>query len=244
MLRLERQAAQSPHYRHLRELLFILQELEIIQKPTKKQQVLATKYTSLLDPISLRVTTQTRKTAFTIESRVIDDLVRALKMDVDEIEILLQRAASLARRTQSGIEIRQEDHGKAILVFTMITVVFLPLSFVTSYLGMNTVDIRDMNNRQTLFWAISLPLTVAIIVLSLFVGFKHDDIQELFLTRPWSWSHGNLLTKTEPPVSPRHEAPAPATLSLEKNGLAAHHWLDRLRKREPVGAIENAETHV
>lgn len=57
----------------------------------------------------------------------------------------------------------EEDRGKAIFVFTLVTVIFLPLSFVTSFMGMNTVDIRDMDNSQAVFWAIALPAICTVI---------------------------------------------------------------------------------
>lgn len=55
------------------------------------------------------------------------------------------------------IEVRKESNSKAIIIFTIVTVVFLPLSFVTSYLGMNSVDIRDGTFHQSLFWIIAIP---------------------------------------------------------------------------------------
>jgi hypothetical protein len=35
--------------------------------------------------------------------------------------------------------------------FTIISITFLPLSFVTSDLGMNTADIRDMSRKKNIF---------------------------------------------------------------------------------------------
>lgn len=102
-----------------------------------------------------------------------------------DLDRLLEKADSLAKQTQSAVAVRQEDHGKAILVFTVVTVIFLPLSFVTSYLGMNTVDIRDMESSQALFWEVSLPLTVGIIVISLLIGLKGYEIKEFFQSREW-----------------------------------------------------------
>lgn len=77
-----------------------------------------------------------------------------------------------------GVEILDDDHGKAILVFTVVTLVFLPLSFVTSYLGMNTVDIRNQNATQGWFWEIAIPLTAAVIALALLVGYKFETMRE------------------------------------------------------------------
>ena len=47
--------------------------------------------------------------------------------------------------------IKSEGQGVAIFVFTVVTVVFLPLSTVTSYMGMNASDIRDMGQGQWIF---------------------------------------------------------------------------------------------
>ncbi|KAI0466850.1 hypothetical protein F4859DRAFT_496136 [Xylaria cf. heliscus] len=53
---------------------------------------------------------------------------------------------------QNDRSVVADTMNKAILLFTGITVVFLPLSFVTSYLGMNLSDIRETNIDQAWFW--------------------------------------------------------------------------------------------
>jgi hypothetical protein len=65
---------------------------------------------------------------------------------------------SCRNQAESLVDIKIEDHGKAILTFTIVTIIFLPLSFVCSYLGMNTVDIRSTASTQSLFWYTALPL--------------------------------------------------------------------------------------
>lgn len=47
------------------------------------------------------------------------------------------------------------------------TVIFLPLSAVSSIFGMNTVDIRDMEHGQWAYWAAAVPLTVLVMLLGL-----------------------------------------------------------------------------
>jgi hypothetical protein len=59
---------------------------------------------------------------------------------------------------------RQE---RAIIIFTIVTIVFLPLSFVSSVFGMNTHDIRDMPYGQWAYWAAGVPLTVVVVIGSL-----------------------------------------------------------------------------
>jgi Mg2+ and Co2+ transporter CorA len=57
-----------------------------------------------------------------------------------------------------------------------VSTIFLPLSFVSSYLGMNTVDIRDMERDQGLFWQAALPLTVVVIALVLLGAYNAGRI--------------------------------------------------------------------
>jgi Mg2+ and Co2+ transporter CorA len=71
------------------------------------------------------------------------------------------RAEQKSKARQS-ISIRTESNEKAILIFTVVTVIFLPLSFVTGYLGMNVEDIRNLSKTQSLFWVISMPITFVI----------------------------------------------------------------------------------
>ncbi|KAJ5925580.1 Mg2+ transporter protein CorA-like/Zinc transport protein ZntB [Penicillium verhagenii] len=66
--------------------------------------------------------------------------ISRMKHDLGGLDRLAEKASILLR---SMIEVRKESNSKAITIFTIVTVVFLPLSFVTSYLGMNSVDIRN-----------------------------------------------------------------------------------------------------
>jgi Mg2+ and Co2+ transporter CorA len=55
----------------------------------------------------------------------------------------------------------------AIYAFTIITIIFLPLSTVAGILGMNTYDVRNMSTKQWVFWATAIPLMVIIILVCL-----------------------------------------------------------------------------
>jgi len=59
---------------------------------------------------------------------------------------------------------RQEN---AVYAFTIVTVIFLPLSAVSSIFGMNTSDMRDLTQTQWLYWATAIPVTVGVILLGL-----------------------------------------------------------------------------
>ena len=63
------------------------------------------------------------------------------------------------------VETLQDDNGRAIFVFTFITVLFLPLTFIAGVFGMNLIGISDTTSTTQHFWKIALPVTGGIIVL-------------------------------------------------------------------------------
>ncbi|KAL4971763.1 hypothetical protein BDW66DRAFT_164757 [Aspergillus desertorum] len=73
--------------------------------------------------------------------KVLKDVQTSVQDRLDNFEELNKRVNTLERQIVQRVDIIQEDHGKAILVFTIVSTIFLPLSFVSSYLGMNTADI-------------------------------------------------------------------------------------------------------
>ncbi|KAJ5504765.1 hypothetical protein N7463_007639 [Penicillium fimorum] len=177
---LQFKASQNPHRRLLQEIYLVREELEIIQKASERQRLVLSNYLAVINPHSFRITTESRLSSFELEKARLNKLISQVNAELGAISLLNIKLDSLANQTRSGVDVRQEDQGKAILVFTIVTVVFMPLSFVTSYLGMNTNDIRNMTSSQTLFWAISAPLTVGIITIVLVVAFQVDRIREAF----------------------------------------------------------------
>ena len=79
--------------------------------------------------------------------------------------------------TRHGIEILEETNSKALLVFTTVTLIFLPLSFVSSVFGMNTRDIRDLDRGQWVFWASAIPLTLLVIIVSIIVAYNGVNLK-------------------------------------------------------------------
>ncbi|KAK0386105.1 hypothetical protein NLU13_5942 [Sarocladium strictum] len=54
---------------------------------------------------------------------------------------------------------------RAIFIFTTITIIFMPLSFFTSYFGMNFIDIANTKDTSRYFWMTAGPVTVFILVI-------------------------------------------------------------------------------
>ncbi|TKA69136.1 hypothetical protein B0A49_06315 [Cryomyces minteri] len=105
-------------------------------------------------------------------------LLENLHHELADLLDLRDNTNNLVNRTVQLVNIRLEDHGKAILVFTIVTIVFLPLSFVSSFFGMNVYDIRNMARGQGLFWTVAATVTVGVASIASFLAFYGGAIYE------------------------------------------------------------------
>lgn len=144
------------------------------------QTNLVQNYTRVLDDISYEQELPSpRKMMFRYERTLLETCLYNLQLARDDYADLIRLCRPLSERTKQILEINDEDHGKAIMVFTVVTVIFLPLSFATSYFGMNTADIRDMNQTQSLFWAVAIPLTILTVGGCMLIGYNGNDLLDI-----------------------------------------------------------------
>ncbi|GIZ46248.1 hypothetical protein CKM354_000938000 [Cercospora kikuchii] len=123
---------------------------------------------------------------------------------LDLFEALQGRAGELGEWHLSEIHINKDRQEAAILVFTIVTIIFLPLSFVSSVFGMNTVDIRDMAQGQWAYWAAAAPLTIIVVAVSLWFADAFDNISFWFARSAKRNNTGY------------YQLPEPATLRTER----------------------------
>jgi hypothetical protein len=71
------------------------------------------------------------------------------------------------KQNRNKIDTTKDRQEQAIYAFTIVTIIFLPLSAVASIFGMNTNDVRNMDFDQWLYWAVAIPVTVVVICLGL-----------------------------------------------------------------------------
>lgn len=65
------------------------------------------------------------------------------------------------------METTKDRQERAIYAFTIVTVIFLPLSSVASIFGINTKDVRDTDLGQWAYWAAAVPVTAAVVFFGL-----------------------------------------------------------------------------
>ena len=75
---------------------------------------------------------------------------------------------------QNELAIVSDSQNKAIMVFTVVTVIFLPLSFFTSYYGMNLSDVVNTAKNQAYFWKVCGTVTFIIILFTTLSAFRHQ----------------------------------------------------------------------
>ncbi|KAI1868542.1 uncharacterized protein JN550_006458 [Neoarthrinium moseri] len=165
-----------------------------------------------------------RQIHFRVESSFIDAQMTKLHDKIIQLEHLEHRTQDIKSQVAQIVEIIDEDHGKAIRVFTFVTVIFLPMSFMTSFLGMNTTDIASINQDSGFFWMISIPLTVAVVGTAYIYGYKWESIMESFNRHRVQVSHSTQ------PLSQQHEMEAVVPSAKEPHRhrrlLRGSHWLD------------------
>ncbi|KAF7502972.1 hypothetical protein GJ744_004759 [Endocarpon pusillum] len=196
-------ASRRPRRRLLSKMVRTLEEVEYVRDVIEEQGNLMNLYKDLLNPQTFRIVGKSREAVYDLETALLSHSASKRNDEAESYEDLITDIEEMIAGTKALVEIEQDDHGKAILVFTTVTIIFLPLSFVTSYLGMNTQDIRDQKNSQSIFWAAALPLTLVVVLVSMSIGYRSDDLRD-------SWE--KLFTQKL-----RHKA-------LEPQGVRTHKW--------------------
>ncbi len=66
-----------------------------------------------------------------------------------------------------------DNQNKAVFIFTAVTIVFLPLSFFTSYFGMNLAGVRDSDYTEAYFWKVCGSVSFCIVLVVVLWVFRY-----------------------------------------------------------------------
>ncbi|KEY73195.1 hypothetical protein S7711_04161 [Stachybotrys chartarum IBT 7711] len=174
--RLHFEANRKPRRKVFLDIQILQEELDALRNVLESQKRIFNNYRELTAPTVSGTTTQARKILYPLEIQYINKMIACLIQRDFELKTLQGRSQGLRDQVKQSIEILEEGHGKAIRVFTIVTLFFLPLSFVSSFFGMNVVDIRDTGRRQDLFWSIALPVTLGVLGVAYLYAYKWDSI--------------------------------------------------------------------
>ena len=148
-----------------------------------------------LDPETFNTPSITRKLRYGFECNAIDAISTRIQEQVKSCDDLINRARSLAVQNVQLVETFQDDNSKAIFLFTMVTVLFLPMSFVAGFFGMNVIGLGAETTTLGHFWTISLSLTFGLVIPCTVIALKGEEVFfSLARVYRWSkrlWSRGN-----------------------------------------------------
>jgi hypothetical protein len=86
-------------------------------------------------------------------------------------------------QNRSQVDTTKDRQERAIYAFTIVTVIFLPLSAVASIFGMNTRDFRDMELDQWVYWVTAIPVTTLVVLLGLWWTGELENVFVWLATR-------------------------------------------------------------
>ncbi|OAL53516.1 hypothetical protein IQ07DRAFT_640571 [Pyrenochaeta sp. DS3sAY3a] len=99
--------------------------------------------------------------------------IAAIISDADEVRNMLLSLLDLKSKTAGLLEARSStNQGRAVMVFTIVTIIFLPLSFFTSYFGQNVSEITGDPKNPTSWhlWRIATPITIVVVAVAFFMA--------------------------------------------------------------------------
>lgn len=136
---------------------------------------------------------------------ILTDCVRLLNRQQFDVQRQIEHAESLKEIVEYGAELAKDKHDNAMYAFTIVTVIFLPLSTISSIFGMNSKDVRETDTGQWLYWLVALPVTALTVFFGLWwMGQLHseaewvlDMVEKWTSSRCWGWilSLGKKLWK-------------------------------------------------
>lgn len=90
------------------------------------------------------------------------DIVDHTMMFTDEIEGMVSNVENLIQLMFNTIS---TDTNEAMKKLSLVTVIFLPLSFWTGYYGMNFKSFGDLDHNVSYYWKIAVPFSVGLMIL-------------------------------------------------------------------------------
>ncbi|KAH8773746.1 putative Mg2+ transporter [Diaporthe sp. PMI_573] len=96
-----------------------------------------------------------------------EECFRHIERRMREFGEFRYQATLLEEENQNKVETTRDRQERAIYAFTIVTVIFLPLSSVASIFGINTKDVRDTDLDQWAYWATAVPVTAAVVFFGL-----------------------------------------------------------------------------
>ncbi|KAL8932385.1 MAG: hypothetical protein Q9211_006344, partial [Gyalolechia sp. 1 TL-2023] len=183
--KLEQEVQQRPYSRgHQEKITAVRQEISCVLTVLQDQSRCIEKFRSTVMKGRIEAPPRFPQRR---EAYILQNCLVSISDRIQNFGALDERARGIAAFNLYRIESNRDRQEGAILVFTIVTIVFLPLSFVSSFFGMNTSDIRGMATPQWAFWASAVPLTATVVGVSIFVARKIEPMKDWWSSVAERW---------------------------------------------------------
>lgn len=142
------------------------EEIDIVLTNYRDQKDFLETYRYYLDPEAIKNPGIKRMTRFEYEQNGIEKLINEVEERIKDCKELQEHVRRLTQQNLQLVEGAQDDINNKLMLFTLVTIVFLPLSFVTGFFGMNLQGVENTGYNVWHFWIIAIPLTVGILLIS------------------------------------------------------------------------------
>jgi Mg2+ and Co2+ transporter CorA len=170
--KVERQASRKL----LQKINAFLEEITIVNHVLKQQVQVLMGLRQSLDPATFKTPSIARKLRYNFECKGIDKIVQTIQEQLRYCEELHKRATLLSEQNVQLVETLQDNINKAVFIFTVVTITFLPMGFVAGYFGMNLAGISGTARQASDFWFIAIPVTFGVLVMGSIVALKGEEV--------------------------------------------------------------------
>jgi Mg2+ and Co2+ transporter CorA len=162
----------NPSRKLLQRLNSFSEEVDIVTGVMKQQTDVLLDLRYKLYPGSYTTPGPGRQINFQYERKFIDTLLETIHRQMLDYDELRERSTRLATENVQLVETQQDENSNNIFIFTIVTVIFLPLTFISGFFGMNLAGINGTKSTTVHFWELAVPITSAIAIVCLLIVFR------------------------------------------------------------------------
>ena len=141
----------------------VYEELEIVTEVLKQQNAVLEEYRLYLHPLSFDKVSMIRNTRFQYERKSLDRISKSVQDRITKCDELRDRLSRMAIQIVQLVDTEQDNSNQVILIFTFVTIFFLPASVIAGYYAM---DLPGVHGDVGAFWKAVVGTTSTVFILS------------------------------------------------------------------------------